>query len=148
MSRLADFWWAVLLVGAGVIAGVFGVDCGRRRIASLLTDQSSRRKVAFGLLTVVIGLTSYGSSFADSGKRPPASAWHVAETPSHELLIEHDLKPGSSFAECEGCPKLIVIPSGNFTRGPQPSPDGHENWTFSKAWQTLPSRPATINKSF
>ena len=51
-------------------------------------------------------------------------------------------RPGSDFKECaNGCPAMIVIPSGKFVMG---SPENEPDWNASEG----PQREVTITKPF
>jgi formylglycine-generating enzyme required for sulfatase activity len=53
---------------------------------------------------------------------------------------EHALAPAADFVECTDCPKMIVVPSGNFIMG------SLESSPFFK--MELPPHPVTINQRF
>ncbi len=53
--------------------------------------------------------------------------------------IEHDLKPGEAFKECDNCPEMVVIPTGEFVMGSSSGEPGHER-------DEAPTRKVTVAK--
>src|SRR6266481_7927356 len=40
-------------------------------------------------------------------------------------LLVGQLRPGTKFSDCDGCPEMIVIPPGSFTMGDSTFSQGH-----------------------
>jgi formylglycine-generating enzyme required for sulfatase activity len=57
------------------------------------------------------------------------------------MKAERALTPNANFAECFGCPKMVVVPAGEFTMG---SP-GHEQGRYS---DERPQHKVTIPRAF
>ena len=63
---------------------------------------------AFPLLTIFLAAPLHGQPLSDERERA--------------------LTSGSSFAECDGCPQMVVVPAGSFIMGSSDSEQGRNSW--------------------
>src|SRR5437016_5160888 len=61
--------------------------------------------------------------------------------PSQAAAAEPALASGGTFADCEECPDMIVVPAGSFTMGSPEHEDGRNSWEG-------PQRVVTIARPF
>jgi formylglycine-generating enzyme required for sulfatase activity len=73
---------------------------------------------AFALLTAAFGAGVPGQAPA----QPPGQA------PTPAPAAESALISGGSFADCEECPDMIVLPAGSFTMGSPETEPGRNTW--------------------
>ena len=51
-------------------------------------------------------------------------AWELAENSIRRFREDFPWKKGVEIHDCDGCPKMVLIPSGSFTMGSPPSEAG------------------------
>ena len=108
--------------------GKTSVDVARTRYGDVENAQQSKEPAS------VLALLR-GKSLAE------VDAERLAQEAKERERLARERKPGRVFRDCEGCPKLVVIPAGSYTMG---SPSGEKGRKKSEG----PAHTVTIARSF
>jgi formylglycine-generating enzyme required for sulfatase activity len=111
-----------------------------------LTRMSSRHcdpRVLLVVRTVLFVLFTSGLVFSQTAAVTPAGQYSLAQIAIKPLSAaeERGMEPGQVFKECEHCPEMIVVPSGEFMMG---APETEEGSTANER----PQHKVTIARPF
>jgi formylglycine-generating enzyme required for sulfatase activity len=109
---------------AKIIAGLLGLssdDVFRRAERERQVVGRRRRRVRALVAALAVLLALGGLGWWKQGYFRDQYYWHFVMRPSVLTANQEDaLEPGEEFSECaNGCPTMVVVPSGKFTMGEQ-----------------------------